>query len=388
MSHDGRSFGLASDGRLPRMERSTTGTGLVFNGWMVFGIGGRGRLHTRAQRQAVLAAVRRVVSHGGREIDACRAIGVSRRTIARWRGAREDLRPKRAPIVGHRLRRHERERIGRILADRRFKGLSVRQIVPRLADSGIYIASEATFYRLLRAGRRSRSTERPRSSRAARHRATGPKQVWVWDVSRLRCRTREVRLYFVLDVWSRKIVGWAIHERESATHAAKLIERAWSTERCEGRGLVLHADNGAALGARSVLATLRRLGVATSFTRARAPNDNPMVESLFGSMKRRANYPRRPFSTRSAARAWVARFVRWYNEEHLHSAIQFVTPSDRHAGRDVAILARRRAVYRTAQRKRPRRWARGVRDWARVEEVILNPHGVTARKRRSGSKKK
>lgn len=342
-----------------------------------FGLGGRGRLHPSALRRAVLSAVRRVIAGGGRGVDACRALGVSPRTVRRWRRGLVDARTSRAPVVRHAFGARARARLFRLLSASRHRGLSVRQLVPLLADRGIYVASEATLYRMLRARRRRTTRSGEQRTRATSHRATGPRQVWTWDITRLRGRrSAPYFLYVVLDVWSRKIVGWALLDRESAVHSAGVIERACRDERVARRAIVLHADNGPPMRAPSLLATLRRLGVATSFTRTRAPNDNPISEALFGTMKRRASFPRKPFASIAAARAWVAKFVRWYNDEHLHSALRYVTPSDRHAGRDVAILARRRRVYEKARQENPRRWARGVRDWRPIAEVILNPHGT------------
>jgi hypothetical protein len=122
-----------------------------------------------------------------------------------------------------------------------------------------------------------------------------------------------------------------------------------------------------------MLATLQRLGVIASFSRPSVSDDNPFSEALFRTLKYRPGFPRKPFPTLEAAQEWVAGFVDWYNDEHLHSAIRYVTPSDRHAGRDKAILARRHQVYRRAKAQAPRRWAGRTRNWTPVGPVYLNP---------------
>ena len=122
-----------------------------------------------------------------------------------------------------------------------------------------------------------------------------------------------------------------------------------------------------------MLATMQRLGVVPSFSRPSVSNDNPFSESLFRTMKYVPEYPRDGFVTVEAARIWVAAFVAWYNDEHKHSGIGFVAPADRHAGRDVEILAARRDVYERARRRHPARWARHTRLWTRPDTVTLNP---------------
>ncbi len=212
-----------------------------------------------------------------------------------------------------------------------------------LADAGRYLGSESTIYRLLREERllhhrgRAKAPERrpPRT-----HVATGPNQLWTWDITYLKTPVRGVfaSLYLLLDVWSRKIVGWAVHDTESAAQAAALFRMTCRAADLDPRGIVLHADNGGPMKGATMLATLEHLGVLASFSRPGVSNDNAYSESLFRTMKYRPGYPRQPFADLAAARAWVAAFVHWSNTQHLHSAIRFVTPEDRHTGRDLALL--------------------------------------------------
>ena len=180
-------------------------------------------------------------------------------------------------------------------------------------------------------------------------------------------------LYMIVDVWSRKVVGWAVHEVESASLAAALFEETCVLMKLDPTGLVLHADNGGPMKGSTMVATLERLGVLPSFSRPHVSNDNPFSEGLFRTLKYRPNYPTKPFANVVVARAWVLGFVGWYNGVHLHSGIRFVTPNDRHAGKEKAILERRHRVYVQARESNKARWSGPARNWTPVEVVYLNP---------------
>lgn len=257
-----------------------------------------------------------------------------------------------------------------------YRGLPPQQIVPRLADRGLYLASESTIYRVLRDADQSahREASRPRVRRAKpTHKANGPDQLWSWDITYLRTSVKGqyFYLYLMIDVWSRKIVGWDVHLEQRAGLAADLMKRA--TQGLEAEGLVLHADNGGPMKGATMLATLQKLGVVASFSRPQVSDDNPFSEAIFRTLKYRPGYPTNPFGTAEEARTWIEGFVAWYNEEHLHSAIRYVTPSQRHALQGPEILAKRAAVYEEAKTRNPRRWAGATRCWAPVGEVHLNP---------------
>lgn len=244
-----------------------------------------------------------------------------------------------------------------------------------LADDGIFIASESTIYRLLRA--HDQLAHRGRA-RPATHRrpdelvATEPCRVWCWDITWLPSPVRG-NLYSIVDVFSRKIVAQEVHDSESDAHAAVLITAACAAEGVQRDQLVVHSDNGGPMKGATMLATMQALGVAASFSRPGVSDDNPYVEALFRTLKYRPEYPSRPFASLDAARAWVERFVHWYNERHLHSAIGFVTPDQRHRGLDIEILRKRAAVYAAAKRRNPQRWSGPCRSWDRVDTVFLNP---------------
>ena len=315
-----------------------------------------------------------------RRAAACQLLGLSVRTVERWRAApaAEDARHGPHHQPANALTPAERRTILATVTSAAYRDLSPHQIVPLLADTGRYLGSESTLYRILRAeallqhrGRAKAPERRPPRT----HVATGPNQLWSWDITYLKTPVRGVfdYLYLLLDVWSRKIVGWAVHDVESAEHAAALFRATCAAQQVDPHGLVLHADNGGPMKGATMVATLERLGVLASYSRPRVSDDNAYSEALFRTLKYCPAYPTQPFADRGAAHAWVAAFVRWYNTQHLHSAIRFVTPDDRHAGRDTALLLARRAVYLRAQRRTPARWSGAVRNWEPINAVQLNP---------------
>jgi len=159
---------------------------------------------------------------------------------------------------------------------------------------------------------------------------------------------------------------------ESAELASLLMRRTSLAEGLAGRPLVLHSDNGSAMKGSTMLAMLKQLGVAPSFSRPRVSNDNAYAESLFRTCKYRPNYPDKPFGSIDEAREWILKFVQWYNHQHKHSGPKFVAPAQRHDGRDAAILRHREHVYEAAKQRRPERWSGVTRDWQLKEEVWLN----------------
>ena len=334
----------------------------------------------------IIAAIDHALATGARLTAACGIVGLSARTLQRWRRRPDgdDLRrgPQRRP--GNALTAEETQQVLALMTSSRYAALSPKQLVPELADEGLYLASESTMYRLRkRLGLRCSNTS-PTRTQVARasvvHRATGPNQVWSWDITYLptTVRGRFLYLYLIMDVWSRRIVGWEVFERESAHHAAQLFARVCGETGIDPAGLVLHSDNGGPMRGSTMVATLQWLGVVPSFSRPHVSNDNPYSEALFRTLKYAAAYPKLPFAGRDTATRWVERFVAWYNAEHHHSGIRYVTPDDRHAGRDAAILARRHALYTSARTANPERWSRSTRNWAPVGHVILHPASLIA----------
>lgn len=333
----------------------------------------------------ILGWLKEAQQAGARLKPACRVLGLDPRTVQRWHRQEvgDDRRygPKTTP--GNKLSKTERERVLEVANSPKYRDQSPKQIVPSLADSGEYVASESTFYRILREeeqmNHRGRAKE-PKSQPPKERGATGPNQVWSWDITYLRTDVAGIffYLYLFVDVWSRKIVSAEVLEIECNELAAGLLEKALQDEGVVDVDLVVHSDNGAPMKGATMKATMERLGVIPSFSRPHVSDDNPYSEALFRTLKYRPNYPTQPFKSLEEARGWVSQFVQWYNEEHLHSKIGHVSPIDRHEGRDEAILEGRRKVYKTAAEKHPERWAgRSPRAWNAPSVVYLNPTKAT-----------
>jgi putative transposase len=307
-------------------------------------------------------------------------MGITVRTYQRWGKdrARGDGRHGPRADPANRLSKEERQQIVAIATSGDYRELAPSQIVPMLAEGGIYVASESSFYRVLRARRllNHRERSRPRQNHhPAACVATGPNQVWSWDITYLRSslRGQYFYLYLVVDVWSRKIVAWEVERQESGQIAAAMIARASLANGVDRGKLVIHSDNGGPMKGATLLATLQVLGIVPSFSRPRVSDDNPYSEALFRTLKYRPDYPTLPFESLEAARRWVEGFVRWYNTEHRHSGIRFVTPQARHAGEESVILNKRKEVYEEAKRRNPNRWSGSTRNWSAIAEVHLNP---------------
>lgn len=338
----------------------------------------------------ILESIEEAQSSGSRLTPACEILGLDPTTVGRWRaqGGGEDRRrgPHREP--GNKLSTAERVEVVQTLTSPQYRDLSPHQVVPQLADAGIYLASESTMYRILREEDLAAHRERSRPARRRKPQewvATGPNQVWSWDITYLRSPVRGefFYLYLITDVWSRKIMAAAVHCEESSGLAAELFLSVCHDRNLDPTGIVLHSDNGGPMKGSTMLATLERLGVIASFSRPRVSDDNPFSEALFRTLKYRPDFPSRPFASCEEARAWVKTFVTWYNTVHQHSAIRFVTPDDRHNGRELEILEHRRRVYESARSRHPERWSRKVRNWHPVRTVRLNPQTTEENKDRS-----
>jgi transposase InsO family protein len=337
-------------------------------------------------RQNIAQNVSEAHQAGARLSQACEEAGIDVRTLQRWKAtdglSSGDGRPKAVrPTPAHALSAEERARVLAVANEPRFADMPPARIVPALADEGVYIASESTFCRVLRAHGQNTRRGRAKAPRTSRppttHIATAPRQVWSWDATYLPAMVvgRWFYLYLILDIFSRKIVGWEVHDADSADHAAHLEHRTALAEGIHAMAEkpVLHGDNGATLKATTVLAMLHWLGVKPSYSRPRVSNDNSYSEALFRTAKYRPEFPTKGFVDLEHARAWAAEFVGWYNFAHHHSGIRYVSPADRHAGRDHEILAARHVVYTAARERNPSRWSRSTRNWTPIGAVTLNP---------------
>ena len=346
-------------------------------------------MSTLTERSNIINLVGQAIEGGARQDRACGAISLSERTLQRWQRdqSRGDQRPIRVQEPKNALSERERLAVLTVAQSDEFGHLCPSQIVPRLADQGRYVASESTFHRVLRAANQlqHRRAERPRTQRSKKPRAllaTAPRQLFSWDITHLPTRVmgRFFYLYLFLDIFSRKIVGWQVYDCESSALASEVMRDICMRESIAPHQVVLHSDNGGPMKGATMLATLQDLGVVPTFSRPSVSNDNPFSESLFKTLKYRPQHPVQAFESLLMARQWVGRLVHWYNREHRHSAIRFVTPHERHEGLEDGLLQRRDDVYVAAKAANPQRWSGPTRNWQPVRVVHLNPDQSSAEK--------
>lgn len=321
------------------------------------------------ERRQIIASIEEAVCSGARLGAACDMTGISPRTYQR----------RQKPDNTHdKLGEEEKEKMLEVVNRPEYANLPPSKTVPLPADSGVYPASESTFCKVLRENGQMtrRHSSKPGSGRKPRSLlAAGPSQVCSWDITYLPAAVTGMffYLYMAVDIYSRKIVGWQAHTRESSEFAADMMIDICLREGVKRDQVTPHSDNGSAMKGAALLAALEKLGAVRSASRPGVSSDNAYSESLFRTLKYVPYYPQRPFEDIGDARRWVEGFVDWYNDVHPHSGIRFVTPSQRHEGLDKEILSRRDEVYREARKKNPVRWSRQTRNWTPVREVWLNP---------------
>jgi transposase InsO family protein len=335
----------------------------------------------KAERIEIIELIRQARKSGARQNKACDVVGISAKTLQRWEhsGHEQDGRIEAKQTPKNKLTELERQRVISVANDAEFANLAPTQIVPKLADKGVYIASESTFYRVLNENKQLKHRDKSKPARTVIKpkalTAFAPNQIYTWDITYLPSQVKGLffYLYLVLDIYSRKIVGWQVHSEELSVLGADLMVDICRREGVKRNQVTLHSDNGSPMKGATMLATLQELGVAPSFSRPSVSNDNPYSESIFRTLKYRPEYPEKCFVDLNAARTWVKGFVQWYNHKHCHSAIKFVTPAQRHCGEDVEILAKRRGVYQKAKEQNPERWSGDIRNWEHIKAVHLNP---------------
>jgi len=311
-------------------------------------------------------------------------IGFSSRTIKRWRD-NPNSEDKRTTHSNHnpsnKLTKEEREALMSTANSQEFKNLSPHQIVPKLADRGVYMASESTFYRVLRENKQL--THRHKQKQVSRVKpaplvAKGPNNIYSWDITYLPTTVQGIffYLYLFMDIYSRKIVGWQIYTQQRSDLASEVMKDIAIKEQVKPNQVTLHSDNGSPMKGATFLTTLQKLGIMPSFSRPSVSDDNPYSESLFKTLKYTPAYPSKPFEDILSARQWCGKFVEWYNNKHCHSGIEFVTPVQRHLLQDKQLLKSRKIVYEKAKANHPNRWSGNTRKWNFINEVHLNPGKV------------
>jgi len=278
--------------------------------------------------------------------------------------------------VPRKLSGDERSQVVSTSCSTDYRDCNPYEIVAIMAEKGQYLASESTFYRILREENmlNHRSDDRPASSnnRPPQRMATGPDQVWCWDITYLRSTVSGLfyYAYVIIDIFSRKIVGWEISSEENVDVAVRLFQRMRQSKNLEG--VYLHSDNGNPMKGATMLMLLYHLGVVPSFSRPRVSDDNPYIESFFRTVKYTPGYPK-CFTSETHAREWFADFVNWYNIEHRHSQIGYVTPEQRHNGRSEEIYMARNQTYADAYKRHPERFSSKPKTWKGQDTVYLNP---------------
>lgn len=339
---------------------------------------------TTPERHKIVMWINQATDAGARKSKACHTVGISIRTIQRWVGAdgcvMNDRRPDAIRVTpANKLTSEERDTIKQICCSPEFADIPPSRIVPMLADRGQYIASESSFYRVLKAesllSHRGRTKPKGTYKKPKSFTATQANQVWSWDITHLPSKIVGSRfyLYMIEDIYSRKIVGSDVFDRETGEHASTLLQRTTRIEKTANTSLVLHSDNGSPMKSFTMRAKMYDLGIIPSHSRPRVSNDNPFSESLFRTVKYFPSWPKAGFTDIAQARKWAGRFVSWYNNEHRHSKIKFVTPNQRHTGQDIKILEQRKVLYELKKKKNALRWSGATRNWEPVNAVCLNP---------------
>jgi putative transposase len=293
----------------------------------------------------------------------CQALAVPRATYYRWQQPKASgpAGPGRVPRA---LAPEERQQVLAILNDERFADLPPAEVYATLLDEGKYVCSIRTMYRVLQehaqVKERRRQLQHPRYA-APELLATGPNQLWSWDITKLKgpVKWTYFYLYVILDVFSRYVVGWLAAGRESATLAQRLIAQTCARQGIAEGNLTIHADHGPAMIAKSVALLLADLGVTKTHGRPHVSNDNPYSESQFKTLKYSPAFPER-FGSVQDARSFLLDFFQWYNTMHHHGGLGLLTPFDVHHGLAETRLADREAALRQAFAATPERFVRGV----------------------------
>jgi putative transposase len=293
---------------------------------------------------------------------ACAAVDLPRATYYRTRA--KDQTPSHARRSHRRLSDRERQEVLDTLISERFRDQVVREVWAQLLDEDRYLCSIRTMYRILaehRAVRDRRDQLRHPVYQRPELVATGPNQLWSWDITKLKGphAWSYFHLYVVMDVYSRKVVGWMVAQRESATLAVELIRQSCQWEGISRDQLTVHADRGPSMRSKSVAYLLADLGVTKTHSRPYTSTDNPFSESQFKTLKYQPDFPER-FGSIQDARAFLERFFIWYNNEHHHSGIGLVTPAERHSGTDKVVYEKRQVVLAAFYEQHPERFVHGM----------------------------
>ena len=292
---------------------------------------------------------------------ACDVLSVPRSSI--YRARRPKATPAARPDPVRALSVAEREQVHQTLNSERFVDRAPREVYATLLDEGTYLCSPSTMYRVLAEHaevRERRDQLRHPAYAKPELLATGPNQVWSWDITKLLgpAKWTYYYLYVMLDIFSRYVVGWLLAERESSALAELLTSEACAKQHIRPDQLTIHADRGGPMIAKPVALLMADLGVLQSHSRPHVSNDNPFSEAQFKTLKYRPDYPDR-FGSQADARAWAHTFFPWYNDQHRHSGIGYMTPAAVHYGVAAHLFVERQHVLRLAYAAHPERFVKG-----------------------------
>tara|TARA_Y100000588_G_C14176922_1_gene891810 strand:- start:41 stop:1069 length:1029 start_codon:yes stop_codon:yes gene_type:complete len=312
---------------------------------------------------------------------ACITLGVPRANFYRWKTSKNnksvvERKAWRSPLA---LTDIERQATINLLHSKRFVDLSPGEIYSTLLDEGRYICSERTMYRILSSLGETQARRRGRQDNRQYEKpellATGPNQVWSWDITKLKGpkKWNYYHLYVILDIFSRYVVGWMVADRESSALAERLIKQTCEKQNISPNQLTIHADRGASMKSKLIANLLADLGITKTHSRPYTSNDNPFSEANFKTLKYCPSFPVR-FGCQEDATHFCRAFFRWYNNEHKHSGINRLTPKSVHYGDAGFVLIHRNKVLNEAFEKNPARFKHRKPDAGRLpEEVWINP---------------
>jgi len=313
---------------------------------------------------------------------ACEALGLPRSSWYRWRQPQSEAVEKSYPTPARALSAAERENVRTVLNGERFQDCSPRQAYATLLDEEVYYCSISTMYRILQENAETKERREQRQHPVyvkPELLATGPNQLWSWDITKLKGPTKWVYYYLYVDV-----VGWMIAECESADLAEELIVESCRKQGIERGQLTLHSDRGSAMIAKTMAQMLADLGVTKTHSRPYTPNDNPFSEAQFKTMKYRPDYPNR-FDNLQESLTWGRQFFPWYNNEHHHSSLGLMTPATVHYGLDVELTVKRQVTLLSAYEQHPERFVNGPPTPPQLPTAVwINPP-VTGRGKREAS---
>jgi putative transposase len=289
---------------------------------------------------------------------ACQVLGVPRSSLYRARQPKPAPQPR--PTPARALSQEERAEVRQVLNSERFQDAAPRQVYARLLDDRVYLCHWRTMYRILQEHHEVQERRHPR-----RHPtypkpalvATGPNQLWSWDITQLHSPAKWVYyyLYVILDVFSRYVVGWLMTEEESAHWAERLISESCTKQGILPHQLTLHSDRGSPMKAKTVHQLLSDLGIVQSYARPHLPDDNPYSEAQFKTLKYHPTFPDQ-FASPAEARTWARAFFAWYNNDFYHSSLGLLTPASVHYGQAELILSQRQQVLQAAYTAHPERF--------------------------------